>query len=93
MWPPRRPCAQRTIGEDANPVPLGVRNDLGFDVAPEQVVGQLQCLHREHSAELGDLAGVEIGHTDMADLALGHERSKGRGRVHQGVRGSGQWTW
>jgi len=58
-----------------------VGQHLVLDLATEQVVGRLHCLHRQGPGELGHLWCVVVGHANVADLAFGDELPQGARRL------------
>jgi hypothetical protein len=84
---------ERPVDEHADVVLARVGQHLGLDVATEEVVGGLQCLHRADAGKLGHLIGGEVRDADVADLTLVDQLLKGARRLLEGGRGSGQCTW
>jgi hypothetical protein len=67
MVPPEQAVGERPVREDADVVGVGVGQQVGCDVAAEQVVGRLDGLDRQDTGELLDLADRVVRHADVAD--------------------------
>ena len=77
-------AAERAIGEHDEAVLLGVRQDIGLDLALEQIVGRLNGGERRLLAEAVHLRRREIADADRPDLALAAEVLQRRRRLLEG---------
>src|SRR6202007_1836458 len=70
----QQPAAQRAVSQGGEARLQAIRQEVGLDLALEQIIGRLHDMELRDAAESLDLGNREIAHSNGADLSLLEER-------------------